>query len=65
MHISSDFIDNGLMPSKYTCDGEGYFPILIVEDIPANTKTLALVVDDPDAPAGTWDHLLLANIPVE
>lgn len=65
MHISSDFIDNGLMPSKYTCDGEGHFPILIVEDIPANTKTLALVVDDPDAPAGTWDHLLLANIPVE
>ena len=34
-------------------------------DIPEFTKTLALIVEDPDAPAGTWDHLLLANIPVE
>ena len=65
MHISSDFIDNGLMPFQYTCDGEGRFPSLTIEDIPANTKALVLVVDDPDAPAGTRDHLLLANIPVE
>ncbi len=65
MKIITDFTDNGLIPSKYTCDGDGYFPHLTIEDIPANTKALALVVDDPDAPGGTWDHLLLANIPVE
>ncbi len=64
MNISTDFIDNGFLPSKYTCDGEGYFPTLKIQDIPANTKTLALVVDDPDAPAGVRDHLLLANIPL-
>lgn len=65
MKIISNFPDNGLMPAQYTCDGEGLFPRLTIEDIPANTKALALVVDDPDAPARTWDHLLLANIPVE
>ncbi|MEI6119455.1 MAG: hypothetical protein WCP92_10160 [bacterium] len=51
MKISTDFIDNGLMPSDYTCDGEGRFPTLKIEDIPINTKTLALVIEDPDAPA--------------
>lgn len=65
MKIITDFTDNGLIPSKYTCDGEGRFPTLTIEDIPANTKSLALIVDDPDAPTGTWDHLLLANVPVE
>lgn len=64
MNISTDFIDNGLLPSTYTCDGEGYFPTLKIEDIPDDTKTLALIVDDPDAPAGVRDHLLLANIPL-
>lgn len=64
MQISTDFIDNGLMPFQYTCDGEGRFPMLKIEDIPINTKTLALIVDDPDAPAWTRDHLLLANIPL-
>jgi len=65
MKIITDFADNGFIPSKYTCDGDGRFPMLIIEEIPVNTKTLALIVDDPDAPAGTWDHLLLANILVE
>jgi len=64
MNISTDFIDNGLMPSQYTCDGEGRFPTLKIEDLPLNTKSLSLIVDDPDAPAWTRDHLLLANIPL-
>jgi len=51
MNISTDFIDNGLMPSQYTCDGEGRFPTLKIEDLPLNTKSLSLIVDDPDAPA--------------
>lgn len=64
MKIITDFIDKGLLPSQYTCDGEGRFPVLKIEDIPVDTKTLVLVVDDPDAPSGVRDHILLANIPL-
>jgi len=64
MKISTDFIENGLIPSDYTCDGEGRFPTLKIEDIPINTKSLALVVEDPDAPTWVRDHILLANIPL-
>ncbi len=64
MNISTDFTDKGLIPFQYTCDGEGRFPILTIDDIPTDTKSLALIVDDPDAPAGVRDHLLLANIPL-
>ena len=65
MKIITDFADNGILPSMYTCDEGGYFPTLMIEDIPLSTKSLALIVDDPDAPAGVRDHLLLANIPLE
>lgn len=65
MKIITDFTDNGMLPSMYTCDEGGYFPTLMIEDIPLTTKSLALIVDDPDAPAGVRDHLLLANIPLE
>jgi phosphatidylethanolamine-binding protein (PEBP) family uncharacterized protein len=51
MNISTDFTDNGLMPSQYTCDGEGRFPTLKIENFPLTTKSLVLIVDDPDAPA--------------
>ncbi len=64
MKITTDFIDNGLMPFQYTCDGEGRFPNLTIEDMPTGVKSLALIVDDPDAPAGVRDHLLLVNIPL-
>lgn len=50
MKIITDFIDNGPLPSMYTCDDGGYFPPLMIEDIPLETKALALIVDDPDAP---------------
>jgi len=64
MKITTDFIDNGLIPSLYTCDEEGRFPILKIEDLPTSTQSLALIVEDPDAPSGVRDHLLLANIPL-
>ncbi len=64
MKIITDFTDKGSMPSQYTCDWAGYFPILKVENLPADTKSLALIIDDPDAPSGVRDHLLLANIPL-
>lgn len=54
-----------MLPAMYTCDGDGIFPRLSLLDIPVTTKSLALIVDDPDAPAGTWTHLLLVNISVD
>lgn len=65
MKIITDFADNGTLPSMYTCDEGGYFPSLMIEDIPLSTKSLALIVDDSDAPTGVRDHLLLANIPLQ
>lgn len=57
------FSNNGNVPSKYTCDGQNVNPPLSFEDIPANAKSLVLIVDDPDAPMGTWDHWIIFNIP--
>jgi Raf kinase inhibitor-like YbhB/YbcL family protein len=50
------------IPVKYTCDGENINPPLIFKDITSGTITLALIVDDPDAPGGTWTHWTLFNI---
>lgn len=60
--ISPAFEHNQPIPSKYTCDGENISPPLIVEAVPENTKSLVLIVDDPDAPMGTWVHWTLWNI---
>ncbi len=59
---SSAFENNGNIPSKYTCDGEGINPPLNFSDIPASTQSLALIVDDPDAPSGTFVHWTVWNI---
>lgn len=60
---SPAFPENGLIPSKFTCDGADVSPPLSVVGIPEKTRTLALIVDDPDAPAGTWVHWVVWNIP--
>src|SRR5207249_9097014 len=60
---SSAFTHNGSIPAKYTCDGSDSIPPLVFGDVPANTKSLALIVDDPDAPGGTFDHWIVWNIP--
>jgi len=57
------FENNKPIPKKYTCDGEDVNPPLNIEDIPVGTKSLVLIVDDPDAPMGTWDHWIVWNIP--
>jgi len=63
MKISSPaFENNQFIPVKYTCDGENINPPLKIEDVPEGTKTLALIVDDPDAPMGVWSHWVLFNI---
>ncbi len=51
------------VPKQYTCDGKDISPPLFWKDAPANTKSFVLIMDDPDAPAGTWDHWILYNIP--
>jgi Raf kinase inhibitor-like YbhB/YbcL family protein len=63
MKISSDAFSNGsYIPSKFTADGEKINPKLVIEGIPQNAKTLALIVDDPDAPSGTFVHWTVWSI---
>jgi len=60
---SPAFENNKLIPSKYTCDGDNVNPPLTVKGVSEETKSLVLIVDDPDAPMGTWDHWIVWNIP--
>ena len=65
---SNAFENNGKIPSKHTCDGENVNPQLSISEVPENSKSLVLVMDDPDAvkPAGkVWDHWIVFNIPPE
>lgn len=62
--VSSAFESSGRIPSKYTCDGAGVSPPLSITALPEGTVSLALVVDDPDAPRGTWDHWVAYDVPV-
>lgn len=60
---SSEFENDKWIPKKFTCEGDDINPTLIIEDIPVRTKSLALIVDDPDAPMGTWVHWVVYDIP--
>jgi Raf kinase inhibitor-like YbhB/YbcL family protein len=63
MRISSAaFEDEGDIPARYTCDGENVSPPLELDDLPSETVSLVLVMDDPDAPMGTWDHWVAYDI---
>jgi len=60
---SPDFKDNGMIPSKFTCEGEQASPALDVSGTPASAKSLALIVHDPDAPLkGGFTHWVMWNI---
>ena len=59
---SPSFGNNGNIPSQYTCDGEGVNPALEISGVSENAKSLVLIMDDPDAPSGTWDHWVKFNI---
>lgn len=62
---SPAFAANSAIPVQYTCDGADKAPPLIWQDAPDNTKTFVLIMDDPDAPTGVWDHWILLNIPAK
>ncbi len=65
---STEFSNNSPIPSKYTCDGEKINPPLDFLEIPPGTKTLVLIMEDPDVPRtirpdGMFDHWLIWNMP--
>ncbi len=60
---SAAFAPGAAIPAKYTCDGADLSPPLSWSGAPADAKSFALISDDPDAPAGTWVHWVLWNIP--
>ncbi len=60
---SPAFDEGGMIPGKYTCDGTDLSPPLKWSAIPEETKSLALICDDPDAPMGTWVHWVYYDIP--
>ncbi|MCD6065955.1 MAG: hypothetical protein K0S33_781 [Bacteroidetes bacterium] len=57
------FENNGRIPERYTCDGKNVNPELLIKGIPDGTKSLVLIVDDPDASEETFDHWIMWNIP--
>lgn len=60
---SSAFTHQTSIPARYTCDGINVSPPLQWSEVPTNAKSLVLVMDDPDAPKGTWDHWIVFNLP--
>ncbi len=60
---STAFSEGGMIPLKYTCDGDDVSPPLSFEGLPDQAASLAVISDDPDAPMGTWVHWVLYNLP--
>ena len=60
---STSFKEGQPIPRQYTCDGVNISPPIEWSGVPQNTKTIALIADDPDAPAGTWVHWVFYNLP--
>jgi len=60
---SAAFENNTDIPKKYTCDGGDINPPLSFKNVPAQAKSLALTISDPDAPEGVWSHWVIYNIP--
>lgn len=60
---STAFENNQEIPENYTCDGDMINPPLQISEVPETTKSLALIVEDPDAPVELWIHWIIWNIP--
>jgi hypothetical protein len=66
LELTSDAFTNGQsIPAKYACTGKDISPALAWNEPPAGTQSFALIMDDPDAPGGTWVHWVLFNIPAD
>ncbi len=64
IQLTSDaFANTQSIPAQYTCTGKDISPSLTWSEPPSGTQSFALIMDDPDAPAGTWVHWVLFNIP--
>lgn len=62
---SLDFENGKIIPKEFTCEGANKTPKLVWKNAPEKTKSFALICDDPDAPAGTWVHWVIYNIPAD
>ena len=62
---SPAFAEGGPIPGKYTCEGEDISPDLSWSGVPEGVRSIALIADDPDAPAGTWVHWVLYGLPAD
>ncbi len=62
---STAFQEGAMIPKLYTCDGQDISPPLSWTGVPSQAKSIALVMDDPDAPRGTWVHWVLFDIPAD
>lgn len=64
MHLESPAFQAGQsIPKEFTCEGADHSPVLHWSNTPENTRSFALIVDDPDAPSGTWVHWVVYNLP--
>lgn len=62
MWMTSVFESHQTIPSKHTGDGENLSPLLKLADVPLSAQSLVLIMDDPDAPRGTFDHWIVWNL---
>lgn len=63
--ISPAFKNHEELPVEFTCDGAGLHPPLEFSDAPSETQSLVLIMEDPDAPNGTFDHWIVFNLPAQ
>ncbi|WP_297477854.1 YbhB/YbcL family Raf kinase inhibitor-like protein [Thermococcus sp.] len=63
LEVGSVFHDGGYIPREFTCDGENINPPIFVGHVDPNAKSLVIIVDDPDAPGGTFTHWIAWNVP--
>lgn len=62
---SSAFNEGDTLPTQYSCNGKDISPPLSFDNVPEGTKSFVLIMDDPDAPSGTWIHWVLYNLPAD